>query len=358
MKRNLRKLLMLATAALLSIGGSAEARSTLRTPDESPWEPSSAENAAAYNVSDLLTEDVVPEGLYYIRNSEAGTFFAGANEWGTRLSLKSAGDKIELTRKTGSNGYIFRDVSIRGGNTGIQIGDPKNGDLQLWLDQSSPLMGYKFHKLTDAEVQAIDANESTEFSKGIGKDYYFIYYVDYNGNTVFLAKDVPGSSGHSQVSGKDINDEDAQVKNFVWELFTDEDLAQDLYDNATRDFYMSATPFLDNPDFSRNLNANGNPNTNGWTVVEGISNIWGEDRNYIAVVENKKMNIYQTLTTIPNGDYGVVAYAVYDGAPSASDVYVPTLYVQDASKKQSKMFKHFDQKYDIPTWSRNFDQNV
>ena len=345
---------MLATAALLSIGGSAEARSTLRTPDESPWEPSSAENAAAYNVSDLLTEDVVPEGLYYIRNSEAGTFFAGANDWGTRLSLKSAGDKIELTRKTGSNGYIFRDVSIRGGNTGIQIGDPKNGDLQLWLDQSAPLMGYKFHKLTDAEVQAIDANESTEFSKGIGKDYYFIYYVDYNGNTVFLAKDVPGTSNHSMVSGKDINDEDAQVKNFVWELFTEEDLAQDLYDNATRDFYMSATPFLDNPDFSRNLNANGDPNTNGWTVVEGISNIWGEDRNYIAAVENKKMNIYQTLTTIPNGDYGVVAYAVYDGAPSASDVYVPTLYVQDASKKQSKMFKHFDQKYDMPTWSRNF----
>ncbi len=344
---------MLATAALLSIGGSAEARSTLRTPDESPWEPSSAENAAAYNVSDLLTEDVVPEGLYYIRNSEAGTFFAGANSWGTRLSLKSAGDKIELTRKAGSNGYIFRDASVRGGNTGKQIGEPR-GDPQIFIDQTSPASGYKFHKLTAAEIKAIDDEYGTEFSQGVGKDYFFIYYTNLYGQTVFLAKDVPGESNNSQVSGKDINNEDSQAKNFVWELFTDEDLAQDLYDNATRDFFMSATPFLDNPDFSRNLNPDGDANTNGWTVVEGLSNIWGENRNFIAAAENKKMNIYQTLTTIPNGDYGVVAYAVYNGTPSASDVYVPTLYVQDASKKQSKKFKQVDQKYDIPTWSRNF----
>jgi hypothetical protein len=70
--------------------------------------------------------------------------------------------------------------------------------------------------LTAAEIKAIDDEYGTEFSQGIGKDYYFIYYVDYNGNTVFLAKDVPGESNNSQVSGKDINDEDAQVKNFVW----------------------------------------------------------------------------------------------------------------------------------------------
>ena len=349
-KSNLLNALMVATA-IWGISESVEARSSRLA--ESTWIPSSMSVAASDDVSDLLTEDIVPDGLYYIRNSEAGTFFAGANAWGTRLSLKSAGDKIELIRKTGSNGYIFRDASVRGGNTGVQIGEP-NGDPQIFIDQISPAGGFKFHKLTAAEVKAIDDEYGTGFGEGVGKDYFFIYYTNFRGETVFLARDVPGESNNSQVSGKDINDEDAQVKNFVWELFTDEELAGDLYDNATRDFFMSATPFLDNPDFSRNLNKNGYPNTNGWTIVDGLSNIWGENYNFIAAAENKRMNIYQTLTTIPNGDYGVVAYAVYDGAPSASDVYVPTLYVQDAAKKQSKMFKHVDQKYDMPTWSRNF----
>ena len=224
MKRNLRNLLILATA-IFSICGSAEARSIKPTRAAS-WLP--ARMTAAPGVEEdntTYSADIIESGEYYIRNSEAGTFFSGGNSWGTRLSLKSAGDRIKVTRIGETEGYIFEDLSLVDKGTGAQIGEA--GSVDIFIDQSSPVEGYKFHKLTAEEIAIINKEDGANFGEGVGQTYYYIYYVGkYSKKTVYLTEDVPAESGHSQISGKEIDPELGRPdKHAVWELFTREELA-------------------------------------------------------------------------------------------------------------------------------------
>jgi hypothetical protein len=274
--------------------------------------------------------------VYYIRNSEAGTFFAGGNAWGTRLSLKSAGDRVKVTRIGETDGYTFNDASLLNQSTGNEIGEPTDGSLDLFIDQHNPNGGYKFHKLTAEEIATINKEDVANFGKGIDQTYYFIYYTNHNGKTVYLTEDTPGNSGHSQVSGKEIDEELGRPdKHAVWELFTREQLANDLFENATKEDYMSATPFLTNPDFSRNYHGSGQANSNnGWNNEKPITYIRGYDENYVAYAEGIEFDINQTITDLPNGEYALTAYGVYyaDG-PGGED---PCFYVVTGDGEETK----------------------
>ena len=344
--------MLMVAIAIFSISGSAEARNT-KTQDESPWVPSGSEPAAVADASVTYSADEIPEGKYYIRCSEAGAFFAGGNSWGTRLSLKSAGDLISVTKKSGTtDAYILKDVSLVDASTGSQIGEP--GDSKdLFIDQTAPASGYKFHKLTADEVKAVDAEFGSNFANGVGKDYYYIFYTNRENKLVYLTQDVPAESNHSQVSGIAVaSDENMPPVNAIWEILTREELAQDLIDNATHEFFMSATPFFVNPDFSRNY---GSASNCGWTIDRPISDIGGagNGQNFIASATYRTFNIYQTITDLPNGDYGIIAYGVYDGDKNG-DGTNPRFYVKDANQTQYKTFKHQTTVFNRDEWSLKF----
>ncbi len=339
MKRNLRNLLILATA-IFSICGSAEARSIKPTKAAS-WLP--ARMAAAPGVDDNTTysADIIESGEYYIRNSEAGTFFSGGNSWGTRLSLKSAGDRIKVTRIGETEGYIFEDLSLVDKGTGAQIGEA--GSVDIFIDQTSPAEGYKFHKLTAEEIAIINKEDGANFGEGVGQTYYYIYYVGkYSKKTVYLTEDVPAESGHSQISGKEIDPELGRPdKHAVWELFTREELAKDLFENANKEDYKSATPFLVNPDFSRNYHASGQATTNnGWNNEKKIGGISGWNENFVAWADHQAFDINQTITDLPNGEYALVAYGVYD-ATGPGDGEDPCFYVVAGGEEKKSKFTNF-----------------
>jgi len=360
MKRNLRNLLMVATA-IFSICGSAEA-SNAKVAKAASWLPTNLRVAGIdedVSTQSDLTE--IEEGIYYIRNAEAGTFFAGGNAWGTRLSLKSAGDLIQITKRAGTNGYIMSDKSLVDVKTGAQIGEP-SGDSQIFIDQTSPASGYMFHKLTLEEIKVINDKNSTSFYKDVNgdyvdvstsdKSYYLISYVNLNNQTVYLAEGGIEGSGHHVVSGIYYDGNAPTTAAAVWEIFTRDELVNDLFTNATQEYFMNATPFITNPDFSRNYHANGNPNNNGWTVTKPISAIAGKNENYVAQANNVEFDLYQTLTNIPNGTYGITASGVYEGDEYATGN--PHLYAIAGTTSTSKPFKRVDGTTAIGDWSNNF----
>lgn len=342
MKSNLSNLLIVSVVTFCMCG-SAIARST------QPTKPLIRLLAPpeATAVSDGMSFSTVPieQGDYYIRNSEAGAFLAGANSWGTRLSLKSSGDLIRITRKTAIESYEFMDLSLIDATTGKFIGEPSNNDdLQLFIDQRTAPSGYTFHKLTAEEVAAIDAEDGSTLGRGVGKDYYYIMYTNKRGQKVFLSQAAKGISGHSEVSGLAIEAGRTNPgSRAVWEVLSKDELAQDLLDNASKDYMMSATPFITNADFSRNCNAGNQPNTNGW-ISTGLTNIYAENsadggKNYVANADHSPFHVYQTLTGIPNGNYLLIAYGVYN-ASSEYGSGNPYLYASASGVQQSMPFKY------------------
>ncbi len=298
-------------------------------------------------------------GTYYFRNAEAGTFLAGGNSWGTKLSLKSAGDPIQVTKD--GEGYILRDLMKIGGNTGDYIAQADGEDM--FIDQrTTPVGGIKFTRLSVKEIRWYNSTYSTKFDEN--KAYYFIHYDSKTGGHVYMQCGnvdnnwAGGGSGHTLVVGKGLDEETGKPNaTAVWEIMTRQQLIDDLYNNASPENMMSATPFIMNPDFSRNCNADGNANNNHWTVVNTITNVYGANQNFIAAAENKAFNLYQKITDLPNGNYAILAQGVFLGTKTGTGIN-PRFYVKDASTTYSKQLKWIDGgSTDLAVWSKNFYDN-
>ncbi len=298
------------------------------------------------------------EGTYYFRNAEAGTFLAGSNSWGTRLSLKSAGDPIEATKD--GEGYKLRDMALLGSNTSVYIAQAE--DDAMFIDQRlTPTGGIKITRLSTSDIRWYNTTYSALFDED--KAYYFMHFDSKTGEHVYIQGDSiiknweNGGSGYCEVNGVGIDELTGRPDiAAIWEIMTREQLADDLYNNATPENMMSASSFIMNPDFSRGYNVGGNVNENHWTVEEAISDVYGANQNFLAGAYNKTFNLYQKITDLPNGNYAILVQGVYEGTKTGTGTN-PRFYVKEDSTTYSKQFKYVEGTAQIAEWSKRFYDN-
>src|SRR5574344_895352 len=92
------------------------------------------------------------DGEYYFLNVKEGTFLAGANSWGTQLSLKKGGEPMKLTWISESNSYTIKDVSLKYAAESSYVGlTTDQTSPNLFIDQKTPDGGYTITALTAAD---------------------------------------------------------------------------------------------------------------------------------------------------------------------------------------------------------------
>ena len=209
---------------------------------------------------------IFAEGDYYLQNAETGTWFGGANSWGTQASLiKHANMEVNLTLQDGK--YSLDTHTY-------------NSAAQHFLGSN----GY------------VDANETFWTIEELEDGLYTL-----NVDGAYLQYD--GASNVLQVTA----DADPTSAAAQWYIVSKEDLLAELtYETAPAD----ATFLLKAADFSRNHH---NPNFDAvWTAEAANYNISGGNNlnnNAESWRSSNGFNVYQTLTDIPNGQYILNAQA-------------------------------------------------
>lgn len=226
-------------------------------------------------------------GEFYLYNKGGGGFLVGGNDYGTYMSIGERGLLCTLIK----SGDKYKVQTYPEQNKFLETGG--------WIDQTKA-----------AEFIVADTDEDD------GKN---IYSFDYNGN--LMSWDEKNGTKLAY-SGTDNTVEGAQ-----WLLVS---AAQYMEKNeatleaASKDEPVDATFYINGADFNRNQ-------PHGWIVDAegGNTKIGGDDNNnsnkLAEAYNNNRVDIYQVLTGLKNGRYGVYCQGFYrpgggivaDGAQNA-----------------------------------------
>lgn len=140
------------------------------------------------------------EEAAYLYNIEAGGFFGGANDWGTRASITAGGEKLYLEESDG--GLYFLRCYPTSKKEWKYVS--ANGDKQLWIDGN----------LSDGNTYQGCGN--WQFEK---HDGYYTFtnqnaHEQYNGGNLALVEVVDGNYGNTRLwfYGTDVFNEDGSSK--------------------------------------------------------------------------------------------------------------------------------------------------
>ena len=222
-------------------------------------------------------------GEYYLYNVGNDGFLYGGNNWDTRGSLtKQGGIPVTLTASGGENEYVISTSPTYDGRFLTSDG---------YVDESSTTVA----RYTTWRIEAVEGLEKT----------YTLQATNSTGNYLI---------GHATDLGKTTTSTAAPSNNkYYWKLVTKAALIAN-FSNATMDNPVDATFLVGDPYFGRVSNP-----TAFW---RGNSfGFGGVDDNFCAECWNKTFDVYQELSNMPNGIYGIKCQAFYrvgDGANDAS----------------------------------------
>lgn len=291
----------------------------------------------------------VKDGEYLFMNVGEHKFLAGANSWGTQLSLKDAGDRIGVTLLDSDEGelYSLKDMSRRdwGGNQFIGTTDA-NDTPNLWIDQNLPISsgGYRIVKVTAKEIAAINAvADEDDVLLDPTQTYYKVLFEAFDAETTFYMSSSGGpradneSTGDSYIVGRK-----TLTVLGVWQIMTKAEYAEYLTATATATKPLTATPLIDNADFSRLL-CNGQNDC--WWDITGTVTLYGAgsgsatDKNWTASATGTVFECKQTVVGLPNGHYRVVAHGVaFDSDGAFEESEMPYFYVSTSLETQKSVF--------------------
>ncbi len=220
------------------------------------------------------TASAVGEGTFYLYNVGNDGFLRGGNDWSTRASLTNQGGMPVTLSSDGEGGYYIST-------------SPTYDNLFLGAD------GYVDKPSTDADnytawnITPVEGQENT-YTLQAKKTSKYLF-----GHASDLTKTTVSSTLPSNLKA-------------YWKLATREALIANL-SNATQESPIDATFLILDPYFGRVTNVSG-----VWTgdVTHGGYES-GASQNYCIERFNTTFDVYQTLSGLPNGIYGIQCQGFY-----------------------------------------------
>lgn len=245
--------------------------------------------SAVYAQAQSWTASAPEAGTFYLYNVGAEKFMASGTSWGSRASIEPHG-AMALTLAASGAGYTISTAPIYDGKYLGADGYMDNGTAAVW------------------EFEAV-AGQTNTYKLKNGSNY--LVWDGGNALTTSLQASATDNNGY-------------------WKLVTRANLLAVLPDGTLED-PVDATYLIGN-----NWFAKGNGGTYGrdvvptdWTGTQ-VTDYWGRDTweateaNYCPEMFHKTYDLYQTLSSMPNGTYTIAAQGFYraDGTPSK----VPYIY--------------------------------
>ncbi len=253
-------------------------------------------------------ERVLAAGKYYFVNLASGTFLTAAGNFGTQASLSSAG--LDITLAYRQNGLYTFNTRISNGTNLNFLGQPETVGGPAYMDATA--FNYAIAKTDDG--------------------YYTISYrgvSDEGDSRVFYLGYDPANPAVVSTRVLDPTTDNAQ-----WMVMKRAELIDWFVSQAGQtDEPIDITSLVAAPNFSRNDQRN----TTSWN---GNPTIGGNDNNLCAEWFNNSFNVYQSLASLPAGNYRLTAQGFYrHGLPapayqafaSHTEADGPVLYANTAS---------------------------
>lgn len=222
------------------------------------------------------TASVPGEGTFYLYNVGNEGFMRGANDWSTRASITKEGG-IPVTLVAGSNANEFY-IST----------SPTYNDLYLGADGYVDKGSGDADNYTAWKFIAVENTENTYYLQSVKTSKYLVGHASDNTKT-------------SVVDALLGNNKD------YWKLATKEALLAN-FTNATEASPIDATFLIIDPYFGRVTNASGVWSGNSFNLGGYES---GATQNYCAECYNKTFDVYQEISGVPNGIYGIKCQGFY-----------------------------------------------
>ena len=283
------------------------------------WTTANAElvNGVRQRPNVAKAEKFQADVTYYLFNTKARLFFAGANDWNTRASVADHGYKVKFVvdqMETFPGSYEFTD-SVETKKAWLSTFSTADG-LAIWVDNATET--YRFWDVVEQPDDFVDPA-----AEGAGVDWAFVTEENYN---AWVEAWTPMKDQFNAAAGLltwiktaeeksiDVSDEkaiyaneDATVEalNAAVEAIQTK-IKNQLATSATVDNPSDMTAsYVNNPGFADGKKT-------GWT---GDDPAFGEGA---AEYYQKNFELYQTLKGMPNGVYGVGVQGFYRTSFSGS----------------------------------------
>lgn len=298
------------------------------------------------------------ETYYYLYNTQAKMFFMEGNAWGTQASVDGKGLKVAFTLYEGGEAYLFNDFSVTKNAWMLVFFD---SETQMYVDRNGQAnygwaveehgSTFRLHVADDPIINptlnwmsypnlyvGLDVTESANntalspfLSEGEGHyiDWALVAEADYEAYLPLLeiylkAQELKDAIDAAEAQGVDVSGPKAVYEN---ESSTMEELEAAI--QAVKEAVLAAAQ--DNASVANPMDMTGsivNPK------YEGSSNGWSgtapDLEHNVAEFYNKTYDMYQKLTTMPRGVYGLKVKGYYRDGGFSGGAYDNFLKGQDA----------------------------
>ena len=230
-----------------------------------------------YAVSQTWTASAVGEGTFYLYNVGNDGFLRGGNDYDTRASLtQQGGIPVTLSAGSGDNNYL---IATSPTYNGLYLGNDGNNGFVDFAKGNNNYCNWTF--------VAVDGQDNTYILQSSRDSKYLVGHATDATKTSLTATLPTDDKGY-------------------WKLATREALLAN-FSNATQDSPIDATFLILDPYFGRVTNVSG-----VWTggVTHGGYES-GASQNYCIERFNTTFDVYQTLSGLPNGIYGIQCQGFY-----------------------------------------------
>lgn len=228
-------------------------------------------------LSQTWTASPVGNGTFYLYNVGNQGFLVGGNDYDTRASLTSHGGMpVTLSTGSGEDNYL---ISTSPTYNGLYLGnDGTNGFVDFSKDNN---------KYCNWTFIAVEGQENTYLLQSSRDSKYLVGHATDATKTSLTATMPTDNKGYWKLTSRE-----ALIANFA---------------NATQDAPLDATFLVLDPYFGRVTNVSGV--WTGETTHGGYEN--NSTHNYCIERFNTNFDVYQTLSGLPNGIYGLQCQGFY-----------------------------------------------
>lgn len=238
--------------------------------------------------------------VYYIKNESYGMFLGGGNKYGTELSILTSGEPFYVKQQAGES-YSLENLSF------VQYRNDQRKFVGLFQESAKPSFFIDYYK-TDFYIKEV-SNENiryiTQYDKS--KRYYTISFYNVDGDLCYLSVGESGKGNSYIIDGKSKVESESEI----WTLYTRTDIIEEAKQKATDVNPFELTMMINDPNFSIGRSDLKKRNFSFWEIESEKPVITGMDYNYCASAYNRKFKWKQSIESLPNGRYIIMAQAVY-----------------------------------------------